>query len=74
LQAAQDGSQRNLTENVSAPRINATFGHSGELWGSIHGNVNLGGRRRFFKISIFPQLICSKSFGEKSGLVAILFT
>jgi hypothetical protein len=73
-QAVQGGSQRDLTENVSAPRINATFGHSGELWGNIHGNENLGGGRPLFKLSIFPQLTCSKSFGEKSGLNAILFT
>jgi len=47
FQAAQGGYRTNPTEDVSAVRIEATSGHSGELRVSVRGNANLAGQTPF---------------------------
>ena len=68
FQAAQGSYRTNPTENVSASRIKATSGHSGDLQGNVRGNANLAGANAILKSQFLPQLICTARSGEKSGL------
>jgi hypothetical protein len=68
MQAAQGACPRNLADGVLAPRIQASFGPSGALRDTPYGNPNFVDSTRLSIRGLFPQSICNKSYGEKSGL------